>query len=129
MTPVSIVVVRPDAGQRVEAGDDAAGRVEERLDAGRVLELVEADDVGVEAGERAEQLVALPVELGRLVAVPAAALEVGVAAADVVSGVVGARVVLDRVRRQKKFSVFIAAARSVPPTSSGGAWPRVHRGM
>ena len=74
-----------------------------------------------EAGQRLDQLVALPVELGRLVAVPAAAFEVGVAAADVVGGVVGARVVLDRVGVRKKFRVFIAAARSVPPTCSGAA--------
>ena len=37
------------AARSVQAGDDAV----ERLDAGRVLELVEAEDVGVEAGQSA----------------------------------------------------------------------------
>ena len=41
----------------------------ERLDAGGVLELVQADDVGVQAGERREELVALARELERLVGV------------------------------------------------------------
>ena len=57
------------------------------IDAGRVLELVEPEDVGVEPGERLEQLVALAGELGRLVGVPAAAFEVVVAAALVVEPV------------------------------------------
>ena len=59
----------------------------ERLDPGRVLELVEADDVAVEPGQRGEELVALAVELERLVGVGAAAVEVGVAAARPGAGV------------------------------------------
>ena len=75
ITPVSMAAYVPGAEHRVEAGDDAVRRVAERVDAGRVLDLVEADDVGVEAGERREQLVALARELVRLVGVGAAALE------------------------------------------------------
>ena len=74
-----------DVGVARQPGHDAL----ERLDAGRVLQLVEADDVGVEAGERGEQLVALARELGRLVGVPAAALDVVRRAALVVERVAG----------------------------------------
>ena len=89
----------------------------QRLDAGRVLELVQTDDVAVEPGQRGEELVALARELVRLVGVGPAAVEVRVAAArcpgrsrsSVVSSVT------------KKLSVFIAATRSVPPTGSGAA--------
>ena len=49
------VVVCPGAEVRVESGDEVGNR----LDARRVLQLGETDDVGVELGDRGEELVPL----------------------------------------------------------------------
>ena len=48
----------------------------QRLDAGRVFQLVQADDVSIQTGQRGQQFRALAGELVRLVAVPAAALHI-----------------------------------------------------
>ena len=77
-------VLSPGARQRVESGNDPAGRIAERIDVGRVLDLVQPDDSGLEAGDRGEELVTLTRELRGLVGVVASALEVLVPAAPVV---------------------------------------------
>jgi hypothetical protein len=64
------------ARHRVQAGDDSVGRVAQRLDARGVLDFVQADDVGVETGQRRQQLDALALELQRLVGIRTPALEV-----------------------------------------------------
>ena len=114
---------RARAEHRVEPGDDAR---RERVDAGRVLELVEADDVARRARPAPGAACrAGAVELGcgwsasaprqsRLALPPHGPGPVSLA---VVSSV------------RKKLSVFIAATRSVPPTGSGRRRARVRRGV
>ena len=80
----------------------------------RVLQLVETDDVGVEPGQRGEELVALTSELRRLVEVCAAALDVLQGAAGVVTRVAG-RVV----RREEEVERVHRRDPHVPPTGSG----------
>src|SRR5687768_13847153 len=80
------IVVAAGAEDGVEAGDD----ISQRLDVGCILQLVEAESVRVEADDRLEQFVALARELARLALVSPSALEVGVAAAVIVSKLVGA---------------------------------------
>ena len=91
----------------------------ERVDAGRVLDLVEPDDVGVEPGERRQQLVALPGELvgGWSASAPRQSRFALPPHGPGTSGVDWSSVSSVR----KKLSVFIAATRSVPPTGSGAA--------
>ncbi len=78
--------------------------VGQRLDAGGVLHLVQADDVGIQAGKRLQQFIALAGELSRLVAVPAAAFHVVERAALVIQRVagrvIGSDEVVERVHRR-----------------------------
>ena len=108
--------VRARAEQRVQAGDDAPGRIAERVDAGRVLDLVEAEHVGVDPGERRSSLSRWRVNsVGWSASAPR---QSRFACRPHVPGRMSLAVV-SSVR--KKLSVFCAATRSVPPTGAGAA--------
>src|SRR5215203_378557 len=59
--------VRAGAELSIESCHNAVGRVTKRVDAGSILQLIQPDDVGIQAGESSDQLRALARELQGLV--------------------------------------------------------------